>query len=289
MINRKVLISIIIIICCVFVQSTVMAQYDKFRGSYGRRAMKFGFGAAVGQAMYYGDIGAEANARAIPTKRLGYQFSIDQRFGEVTRYSSSFGIQLNYMMGYLEEEDIKYRRHLNFESKISQFELLAKIHLEKLLNFNRKSRFSPIIAVGFSYLSFNPMTDTLDANGNIYNYWPDNSLREVPYDWRLSYDETKKVERDKIYESELDPNKTFSHSTITFPMLISLEYSLTYKIRLRASMELYYSFNDNIDAKNNPGEENRFKDHYMYRSLALFYNLGKGGSAYKRKRYKSKF
>jgi len=257
------------------VHEVAQAQYGR-RGRGSRKSMKLGVGAEVGYFTYNGDLGAEVGSRAIPTMTLGYSFLLDQRFGEVTRSSSMFGFQVRYITGKLEEYDRKMLRRLNFQSNISQVEFIAKFHFEQLLNWHKRSPFSPYIGIGAGYLMFDTYIDSLGVDG-------------LPYDMTKFTDGVSVKEFNKEYRDQDYETHKVKAIAICLPAIIGIDYNFTPKMRLRASMTYYYSFNDDIDAKNNPGPENRFNDFYVYHSASLIYNFGKAGSAYKRKRYKSKF
>lgn len=266
------------------------AQYGGYKRSFSRASNRVSIGGGLGYTTYRGDIGADKDFRKTPTKKVGFQFSIDQRFGEVTRFSHMFGFTLNGIMGTIQESDFKLNgRFHNFQTPYKQVEVLAKIHFGQLLNMNSRSPLSPFVFVGVGALFFDAYLDLYDANGKFYYLWPnDRSIRDLPYDIN-NPQKGVLLERDYVFETEVDSLHVLSHTALIIPVGAGIEYNINSMFKANVQMSGGYTFNDDLDGKNNPGPENRYNDIVIYTSANLYYNMSFVSSKYKRRRFKSRF
>lgn len=176
-----------------------------FSSRYIKHPMKISIGIGASLMNYEGDIGSPKGSRLNkPSYTPGYKITVDQRFGNKTRFTDLLGLQANFLWGKLKETDFKRYDHrtLNFQSKIWSADLNLIFHLERILNFNRRSRMSPTISLGVGYMHFDPYADYLDANGKAYTF----DLQGFA------------VNRDKKYETSLSETQSFSKTAITFPV-----------------------------------------------------------------------
>lgn len=150
-------------------------SYAQYLGSYhlANIPMKISFGVGGGALSYDGDIGALDHSRLTQaTLKPGFKIIVEQRFGNKTRFLDLFGFQLNLIDGSLAESDlVERKRNYSFTSTIFEGDLDLVLHLERLLNFNRRSRFSPYLLGGIGYLNFNSNVHTYitgQVNGSTY-------------------------------------------------------------------------------------------------------------------------
>ena len=183
--KRRSRLDLVLIACflfCFFIINN--KSYAQYLGSYhlANIPMKFSFGVGGGLLSYDGDIGAIKGTKlTAATLKPGYKITIEQRFGNKTRFVDLFGFQLNLIAGQIAEKDLRIIRNYSFTSSIFQGDLDLIVHLERLLNFNRRSRFSPYLFGGIGYLNFNTdyKTDqTGQKNGSTFT---------IPYGAGLEY------------------------------------------------------------------------------------------------------
>ena len=233
-----------------------------FSSKYIKHPMLIAVGVGGGLFTYHGDIGASKGAsKNSPTMTPGFKITVDQRFGNKTRYTDLLGLQANFLIGSLAETDYKRadQRDLSFKSNIWEGDVDAVLHVERLLNFNRRSRLSPYISVGVGYMHYDPTI------------------------WNAKYG------KDSIFIDKTKPKTAQNHSTITIPVGVGIEYNITAHIKVKFDYHIYTTFSDWIDGKNSNVSGNTANDFFKFRSLSILYTFGKPTMKYGHKRIKSRF
>jgi opacity protein-like surface antigen len=252
---------------------------------------KISVGVGAGLLTYSGDIGVPSGSELTNSKitiRPGYTISVEQRFGNKTRYLDLFGFQFNFLAGQLAEEDLSSTRQripLNFQSPIYQADFNVLIHLERILNFNRKSRFSPYLLIGVGGLHFHPYTDWYDANGKPH--------------WEMVGGKAVNLSQlDHNYETDLYANQSiFPHNsnnkyslyTFSIPMGAGLEYNISYYFKVKFEYIMYPTGSDWLDGYDPTNVANKHNDWFKIRKISIFYTFGKPTLKWGHKRIKSRF
>lgn len=284
--TRLVLMLIACFLFCFFILNN--KSYAQYLGSYhlAKQPMKISVGVGGGILSYDGDIGVPKGSALTNSKLTltpGYKITVDQRFGNKTRFVDLFGIQFNFIKGELAGEDLRSARTrrplLNFESPIYQADLNLIVHFERLLNFNRRSRVSPYLSVGIGYLHFHPYTDLFDANGN--PHWK-GTTQVSPVDHE--YETDLRGYKDFGYN-----NSNFSLGTFSIPIGIGIEYNFSYYLKVKLDYVLYPTGSDWIDGKNSTSDANQHNDWFKFRSISILYTFGKPTMKYSHKRVRSRF
>ncbi len=200
--------------------------------------------------------------------------------GTVSRNINSF-LELNFNITYgkLTGNAHTPSQNINFQSEI----LIGGINL----NYNFKqlikkpSDVMPYISLGFESFEFNSKADMYDANGNLYNYWSDGTIRNVPESHNNELTSII-IQRDYKYETDLrglNLDGLGKYPQVAFALPIDFGFKLQYSNRLSARIGATYhiAFNNNVDNVSNKGEGirkgNKHGDNFLVTYVSIHYDL----------------
>ncbi len=229
-------------------------------------------GLGTGLFSYYGDLYQKHFVNP-SLSRIGYELSLSQ---PVTPY---LRVSFYTMFGKLGANERLIYRNVNFESQIR----VGGFHFEyNFANFMPGKRsIRPWVSVGFESFEFLSKTDLYDANGNLYYYWSDGSIRNMdendPFASQASY-----LVRDYTYESDvreqnLDGFGKYPERSWALPVGagVIMEVSERWDVKMGATM--HFGFTDYVDGVTDASAGNRTgtpaNDNFMFMSLSLRYNL----------------
>ncbi len=180
-----------------------------------------------------------------------------------------------------EERYANTGRNLNFESQIISGGLNLQYNFG---NFLKKERMlSPYISLGVEIFQFNSKTDLKDKNGNIYCYWADGSIRNLP-ESDINASGATELQRDFTYETDLralnaDGFGNYSNIAVGVPVGAGVIFNLSDRIKLKAGAAMHFTFTDYIDGitEKSIGARagNNKKDNFTVAALSLSYTFGK--------------
>jgi len=135
----------------------------------------------------------------------------------------------------------------------------------------------PYISVGIETMNFNSKADMKDANGNIYHYWSDGTIRNVE---ELPENEINSVvlHRDYTYETDLreldlDNLGKYDLSSLGIPIGFGFDFYMTKRISLRFGTTYHVMFKDLIDNVSPAGEGIRKgdskNDNFLYTYVGI--------------------
>ena len=221
--------------------------------------------AGTGVLTFHGDVGGSSVVGAYSFIRSGFNISAEKYFNK------NFALSLNMLKGKIarDEKSSDKLPQLNFESPLMQFGLSGTF----LIAGKNEPAVIPFISAGFSWLSFDPHGDMLDASGKSYYYWNDGSIRDLPQTG-LNYFYAKNIERDYKYETKLtDSASNYSRSAFALPVSLGVKMKLTSRLDANIGLTYHLSFSDYLDNVKKAGP-----DAYLYSSAGLtfhFYSLSK--------------
>lgn len=177
--------------------------------------------------------------------------------GSVSRNLNSF-LELNFNITYgkLTGNSHTPSSNINFLSEV----LIGGANL----NYNFKNLIKkpgdamPYISLGFESFEFNSKADMYDANGKLYNYWSDGTIRDVSENNNNELT-SKIIQRDYKYETdlrELNLDGLGKYPQVAFAIPIDFGFKLQFSNRLSAKIGATYhlTFNSNVDNVSNKGE-----------------------------------
>lgn len=200
--------------------------------------------------------------------------------GSVSRNINSF-LELNFNITYgkLTGNAHTPSKNINFQSEV----LIGGINL----NYNFKqlikkpSDVMPYVSLGFESFEFNSKADMYDANGNLYNYWSDGTIRNVS---ESQNNELTSIilQRDYKYETdlrELNLDGLGKYPQVAFAIPIDFGFKLKYSNRIHARIGATYhlTFNNNVDNVSNKGEGsrkgNKHGDNFLVTYVSIHFDL----------------
>lgn len=124
-----------------------------------------------------------------------------------------------------------------------------------------KKNYGLFIGTGLSYLKNKIFTDTLDVNGNKYNYWTDGTIRDQPEAYNNIFT-SNKIKKDNVFESSIGQTKDF-----IYPLRAGIMIRFIKDIQISYASTFYITNKNNIDGNINTKK----KDYLMYNTLSLIW------------------
>ena len=194
----------------------------------------------------------------------------ESRFGSNnTNFGLAFNIHYSYWKaslfastGMLTWNEQANLTRSNFQCSMKHFGILAG---RSLFNSNEGKRFNPYAMFGISTLRSNTLTDLLDQNGIVYQYWSDGTIHAFP---EVNGDDAQAsiIKRDYTYESPLAMNQ----KSICFPIELGLSASISPRTSIEVSWKNLLLQSDNIDANTNNAKWDNLQQINMKVTFALF-------------------
>ncbi len=261
----KYYLSFFIVLCL----SQSYGQFDTLNNVFKPR-----IGVGTGALTFYGEV---------QNYQIGYSPLVSRFGGSLfinAPLSKYFNIEFTTLYGKVAANERTLARNLNFESRIRANSLMLYYNFYPILSGANKT-FTPLIGVGFTSFEFLSKTDLFDANGNMYYYWSDGSIMNMPQNDPNSY-QAIPLKRDYTYETDLreqnfDSLGKYKEQSFAIPISFGGEWHIAKRFDFRVSTTLYYSFTDLIDNVSPAGSGVRKgdskKDYFMYTSASLSYDL----------------
>lgn len=227
----------------------------------------------TGMFTFYGDIGSNHKFYHPTVSRIGYDLRV---INPITDY---IDMGFYVLFGQVSGSERTLTRNLNFNSNISTGGLTFNYNFKQLLNPKRKV--DPYISVGIESVEFLSKTDLYDADGNMYNYWSDGTIRDMA-EGAVGAENAKEIYRDYVYESDvreqnLDGFGHYSEKTWAIPVEAGMNMHLGKKVKFRIGTSMHFTFSDLVDGVTDQsvGDRvgNKGKDKFLYTHFALTYNL----------------
>lgn len=250
-----------------FAQETAEIKTEKEKPAKAEKApYKFNpsIGAGIGVTRFYGDV-EDVNSTNI--HRIGNRLAYDFTFK--TNLSRCFNVSLNALFGKISGNENEHREHRNFESKMFSMGLNLEYNFNHFYK-NKKGRkpfLTPFVSAGVYYADYNPRADLYNADGDLYYYWQDGFIRNLP-EGSTNPDDIRVMERDYNYETHLTETPV---KTVAFPVAGGFDMHIGEKVTFRINASYFFTLNDKLD---NISDANSNKnDGYYYNSVAVFWNF----------------
>ncbi len=240
--------------------------------NYAEQKLKPKIALGMGRLGFSGDLFAKHFQRP-GVSRFAYDLAISHR---ITRYLQ---LDFNVLFGKLGANERLNNRQENFVSEIRAGGVNLIYDFGNLIPDGFKVRpFVSFGAYGFEFLS---KTDLRDANGNLYYYWSDGSIKdraENAPDAQFA----KELTRDYVYESDIrELNKDgfgkYPERAWAFPIGAGVIMKVTDRVDVKLNFQYYFTTTDYIDGISNKSEGNRAgtknKDRFSYTSVSVQYDL----------------
>lgn len=183
-------------------------------------------------------------------------------------------------------------RNMNFWSDILLFGVNLNYDFDNFYKTYR--RVHPYISLGFETLTFKSKTDSFTTIENAqvrYNYWPDGTIRNLPYSTAnisdpslqmLQRETNTNISGGKYYETDLrDYNwglGEYPQYSLAIPIEVGLDFWVSNRVLFRVGTSYHFVFTDNIDHVSSEntsgivGDEKKF-DNFLFTYCSLHLDL----------------
>lgn len=216
-----------------------------------------------GSLSYIGDL-RKNNENPLSYLSPSYSIGLEQSLFKNT------SININITKGSIQYSQRETNSNLNFRSTIGLIDFNIKYYFDK--DFSRKTNpfIIPYISIGLGHLSFRPMADLKDKNGEIYHYWSDGTIRNIE-EKEENETNSKILVRDYKYETTLtDPISNYKKTAFSVPIVLGIKLKLT--PRIETSLGIGYSLlrTDFLDNNN----ESKGNDRIFNSNISMNFNFG---------------
>ena len=231
------------------------------------------FGLGVGTFTFIGDVGSNNEGFGYTVSDFAYRARISHQLYDFLDAS------LHFTMGRLTGNERRTDRNLNFQSEIRGGGLNLAYNFDHFLPEDRI--ITPFVSIGIESFEFLSKTDLYDANGFLYHYWSDGTIRNVE-EGSPQAGSSILLNRDYVYESDLreldlDGFGDYNERSIAVPIGIGAKAILSEKASFTIGTELHFTGTDLIDNLSKDGEGSRQgnsgNDKFLYTWFSLNYNF----------------
>lgn len=190
-------------------------------------------------------------------------------------------LDLNFFMlyGALGADERTLVRNLNFRSRITAGGMALSYNFDHLLKPDR--RLEPYVSLGFEAFDFESKTDLVDSYGNVYYYWSDGTIRNLP-ETNENLNTAIEVTRDYVYETDVrelnaDGLGDYPERAFAIPVGAGFNFLINQKVSFKMGMEYHWTFTDYIDGITEESrgirEGNKQSDKFLHTFMRLTYDL----------------
>lgn len=229
-------------------------------------------GIGSGMFAFVGDIQEKTYSHPM-VSRLGYELYLGKKLNPFLEIN--FGV----LFGKLGANERSIDRNLNFQSEIRSGGVSLTYNFHHILKKDRLVE--PVLSIGFNTFEFLSKTDLYDAQGNLYYYWSDGSIRNLPQN-NPNAATAKYLQRDYTYEtdireSNLDGYGKYAERSFAFPLGFHVRTHLSDRVDFKIGTTLYYTLTDYVDGVAKEGIQGRIgnprNDMFLYTSASLTYDF----------------
>jgi hypothetical protein len=206
---------------------------------------------------YRGDVGQVESIGTTENFELGFSVGAEYTF------SNTIGVDLSGFYGNISKNERNKIENKNFKTNLLGLSLKGTFHFANGFILSENNRIDPFISAGITVIKFNPLTDSLDASGNTYNYWRDGSIRDIDESDINNSSSAVPISRDYKYETKIE-NKNENLTTISIPFALGFNFKINSYLSTQLKQTVHFTMSDFIDGEV-AGESN---------DLISFTNLG---------------
>jgi len=231
------------------------------------------FGAGIGTFTFIGDVGSNNDGFGFTVSDFAYRARITHPIYDFLDAS------LHFTLGRLTGNERTLERNLNFQSEIRGGGLNLAYNFNHFLRPDRTV--SPYVSIGIESFEFLSKTDLFDANGFMYHYWSDGTIRNIEEGSPMAGSSIL-LNRDYIYESDLreldlDGFGRYNERSFAIPIGVGAKAKLSDKAQFTIGTELHLTGTDLIDNLSKDGEGvrqgNSGNDKFLFTWFSLNYNF----------------
>lgn len=231
------------------------------------------FGLGPGMFAFYGDVGHQHGSYSPLVTRVGYELRA------TTPITPWLEGGIHVLHGRLGVNERSLTRNLNFDSRITTGGVMFRYNFLQLLNPKRVVE--PYINVGFESVEFLTKTDLRDAQGRLYHYWSDGTIRDID-ELAPNAGDAVELQRDYTYESDvresnLDGFGKYLERTWAIPVGIGARMDIGHGFDFRMGTTMYLTRSDLIDGITPESKGDRAgtagNDRFLFSSFSIGYTV----------------
>ncbi len=231
------------------------------------------FGLGPGMFAFYGDVGHQHGSYSPLVTRVGYELRA------TTPITPWLEGGIHVLHGRLGVNERSLTRNLNFDSRITTGGVMFRYNFLQLLNPKRVVE--PYINVGFESVEFLTKTDLRDAQGRLYHYWSDGTIRDID-ELAANAGDAVELQRDYTYESDvresnLDGFGKYLERTWAIPVGIGARMDIGHGFDFRMGTTMYLTRSDLIDGITPESKGDRAgtagNDRFLFSSFSIGYTV----------------
>lgn len=190
---------------------------------------------------YRGDVGQSKNIGTTENFEIGYSA------GTEFTILNTFGIDLTGFYGNISKNERNRNENKNFKTNLIGLSLKGTFHFANGFILSENSNIDPFISAGITYIKFNPLQDSLDADGNSYNYWRDGTIRDIDESLDIN-NSAKIISRDYKYESKIK-SAGEELTTLSIPIAIGFNFKINSYLSAQLKQTMHFTMSDFIDGE----------------------------------------
>lgn len=229
---------------------------------------------SYGVLNYLGDVKNSANSPAIGN--YGARVNISTFVDRQHNFVGNFYFMLGRLSGNQYAFD-ELSRNLNFQTDLSSIGLNLEYRFGHFLP--KSALIRPYLSLGLESINFSAKGDLLDANGNLYHYWSDGSIRtdEEPVAG------ASRIYRDYEYETDLRLKElqdfglgAYSQRAFSIPAGAGFHMRINQRAFFSLGVSYHYTLTDVLDNVAYEGtsiQGSKGNDSYLYTHLTVHFDL----------------
>ena len=230
-------------------------------------------GLGFGTLTFFGDVGSNEGGYNFANSNLAYSISVTNEFNPY------FDLRLYAIFGQMSVNERNTDRRLNFNTDVRAGGAAISYNFAHLMP--PRSFLEPFVSVGIETFEYNSKTDLKDGDGNVYHYWSDGTIRNMP-EGAPTASEAEIIQRDYVYETDLremdlDGLGKYPLRNWSVPVGLGVNLNVTKRFEIRLASTYHFTFTDMIDNVSEVSEGQRKgnakNDHFFYNSISLNYDL----------------
>tara|TARA_B110000211_G_C14078483_1_gene553303 strand:- start:511 stop:1878 length:1368 start_codon:yes stop_codon:yes gene_type:complete len=190
---------------------------------------------------YRGDVGQVESIGTTENFEIGFSAGAEYTLAK------TFGVGLTGFYGNISKNERNKSENKNFKTNLIGLNLEGTFHFANGFILSENNRIDPFISAGISFIKFNPLTDSLDAEGNTYNYWRDGSIRDIN-ESNINANSAVIISRDYEYESEIKPNGE-KLTAISIPVAIGFNFTINSYLSAQLKQTIQFTMSDFMDGE----------------------------------------
>jgi hypothetical protein len=232
---------------------------------------------SYGVLSFHGDVKNSIVAPVIGNQ--AGRVNVSTFIGKKRYYVANF----NFLIGRLSGNEYSYgdlSRNLNFSTGLYSVGASFEYRFGHL--FREPFLVRPYLSVGIESLNFSTKGDLLDANEKEYFYWPDGTIRDLPYD-TPDPSQAVMLHRDYEYETDLRLKEstdfglgTYNQRSLGIPVELGFHFYINRRAFFGLGVSYHYTltdFIDNVSFEGTSVQGNKGNDSFIYSNISFHFDL----------------